>query len=358
MTITGGNKVSCFSAKEIKLNRLSTMLKISEKDHEGSSKASKPKVNLSLVRQTVLNQAIIGSTIWTGGYGAQVLAKYADISLVAVISGIVGVIPLILFSRWIEQNEAPEFADLNVSTNMLVLRLFGNRSQPAVAFVVSALLAGLTGLVEETTFRGGILYQLAERFDSLPLGFALSTVLFAVLHVNPLGFFQGLQGAKDAAYLVGYQLVTGSIFGALFVLSGNLVVPIVAHGIFDFYVFFATHLTVTSQMKYARDQAVMPVAPDAIQNKWIAERGRTFVQGACESFYLADTNRDGVLSRQELRISLYSYGIRLTTEQSEEVAKAADEDGNGAIDFGEFLEFVGPSGSPEKAIKKSLLGID
>ena len=270
-----------------------------------------------------------------------------------------GVVPLIYLSRRVETSEAPAVADLNVSTNMLVLRLFGGKPQPFVALLVSAVLAGITGIVEETTFRGQVLGQLVEKMDSFPAAVALSTVIFAVLHVNPIALFRGgKEGVKDAAVLIAYQLLTGAWFALLYVSTDNLAVPIFAHAFFDFYVFYGTHLILTNQMEYARDQSLMPVANGGVESKWQNKRGDRFVLGARETFFLADNNRDGELSREELRIALYSYGIRLSEEESKTVTEAADTDQSGTIDFGEFLEFVGPSGNPAKAIKNSLLGVN
>lgn len=327
-----------------------------------------PVVNLSLVRQTLLNQGLIGITIWTGGNGYQVLQNQAhilnndgSISTSVLLMALLGVLPLIFFSRQIETSEAPAVADLNISTNMLVLRLFGDQSQPITALFVSLLLASVTGLVEETTFRGQVLPQIKHYFnDNLPIGFLLSTLLFAILHINPIALIRGgIEGIQDAIVLVLYQLVTGAWFATLYILSGNLAVSIITHSFFDTYVFFGTHLIVSSQMEYARNQAIMPVASNSnLEAKWQQKRGERFVLGARETFYLADSNRDGVLSREELRIALYSYGIRLTTEESATVTRAADIDKSGTIDFGEFLEFVGPTGSAGKAIKTSLLGVN
>lgn len=317
-----------------------------------------PVVNLGLVRQTLLNQILIGSTIWTGGAGAQALAKSATFGPTSLLFGIAGFVPLFLFSRRIETSESSAVADLNLSTNMLVLRLFGDKPQPLVAFGVSALLGAVTGLVEETTFRGQLLPILSAKFDSLPVGCLLSTLLFAALHVNPLSLFNNRgEGFKDALVLVVYQLVTGSIFATLFLLTNNLAVPIIAHSLYDCYVFLAAHLQVTTQMEYARKESLMPVAPSSTEAKWRQKRGDRFLLGARESFFLADINRDGVLSREEVRIALYSYGVRLTAEESARVTQAADTDQSGTVSFSEFLEFVGPSGDPGKAIKSSLLGV-
>ena len=336
--------------------RVASSLYASSRDDKDTS--NKVVLNTGLVRQTVLNQALLGLTIWQGGIGSQVLARDASFMPSALLLGVVGVVPLVALSRFIETSESRAFADLNLSTNLLMLRYFGDKSQPLVAFVTSAGIAGLTGLVEETNFRGALIPQLVEKTGGdLPLAVALSTLIFAVLHVNPLGIFNGKEAAQDAAVLLCYQILTGSVFAALYVFTGNLAVPIVAHALFDFYVFFFTHLHVTTQMEYAANEASMPVAGRGVEAKWKAERGEKFITGCKETFYLADTNRDGVLSREELRIALYSYGIRLSKDESEIVTSDADTDESGAIDFGEFLDYVGPSGNPSRAIKGSLLGV-
>ena len=124
---------------------------------------SSAEVNVGLVRQLTLNQLLIGWTIWSGGEGAAVLARDAHFdSLLALPLGVLGVLPLIFISRKIERSESGVVADLNLSTNLLVLRLFGSEKQPVLALAASLFLACLTGLVEETTFRGEILPSLAQ----------------------------------------------------------------------------------------------------------------------------------------------------------------------------------------------------
>ena len=60
----------------------------------------------------------------------------------------------------------------------------------------------------------------------------LSTLLFAVLHTNPLGFFKGGDAFIDNGVLLILQILNGAIFACLYVLSGNLVVPIVTHTLY------------------------------------------------------------------------------------------------------------------------------
>ena len=324
-----------------------------------------PFVNLALVGQQAVNQALVGSTIWTGGLSYQVLAQNAHFDPSGLALGVLGPIPLLAFSQKVETSESPLVAGLNLSTNAVLLRMFGNTRQPEVALAVCAFLAGLTGLVEETLFRGQLLPILTEWSKAnmgvdggtgLAYGVTFSTLIFAALHANPTSLFRRKEAIQDNLVLFAYQLVTGGIFASLYVATGNLAVPIVAHVLYDFVTFYKTHLDVTGQIQYAANEKLMPSTEYDVEMKWKAERGEQFVNDAREVFYLMDRNQDGVLSRKELRVALFSYDINLSKMDSETVADTADVDGSGDIDFGEFLEFIGPEGSTEKAVKYAILG--
>jgi len=70
-----------------------------------------------------------------------------------------------------------------------------------------------------------------------------------------------------------------------------------------------------------------------------------------------DTNRDGKLQPSELRIALYSYGIKTSDDEARDTFDAADADGSGGIDFGEFVDYVkSGDGDASKAFKRGLLG--
>jgi len=371
-------------------------------DNENLRIPTNVPINTTLIRQLVFNQGLIGYSIWNKGLGYEVLTRDANFNPFTtpfVPLAILGVLPLLALSYSIETSESPLVSTLNLSTDMQMLRIFGPKARPLVALGISAALAGLTGLVEEVTFRGEILPTLAQ-WSTVPgnlpftvdpsqgiyYGVALSTIIFAALHVNPLGLFKGKEAAIDALVLFGLQLSTGGTFAALYLASGNLAVPIVSHGLYDFYTFYKTHLVVTGQMEYVEtnifgtgngdgngdgngvgvgEKGVGRAGVDngddgalsQIESKWIDMRGSTFVREARQTFYLMDTNRDGVVSREELRIALYSYGINLSKGESEVILDVADVDGSGGIDFDEFLSFMGPEGSTSKAIKGSLLGV-
>lgn len=329
---------------------------------DGGTAAPPPpqSINAPLILQSLANQVVIGSTIWTGGSGYQTLVDCAQFGVPSVLLGLVGVVPLIAASRAIETSESPLVSGLNLSTNMAVLNYFGPTKRPVGAAGASLLMACVTAVVEETVFRGQSLPTLANKFGDgdVLTGAVLSTLLFAVLHTNPLGAFKNKEAFVDNLTLLALQLFNGGTFCLLYLLSGNLAVSIVAHAVYDFYTFYKTHVVdVAGQMDYAASEASMPTcSTKRVENAWLNERGEEWLAAAKRSFYLMDTNRDGMLSRKELRIALYGIGVYLSKEQSERVERVADTDESGAIDFDEYLEFIGPTGSSYKAVRYTLLG--
>lgn len=189
-------------------------------------------------------------------------------------------------------------------------------------------------------------------------GALLSTLLFAVLHTNPLSFFKGVEAFLDNFVLLILQIINGAIFAVLYLSTGNLAVPIITHALYDLYTFYKTHIVdVAGQMEYAEEEALMPIcSSNRVEKKWVSKYGEDWLKEAKQSFFLMDTNRDGELSRKELRVALYSYGINLSKVESEEIEQAVDTDGSGLIDFDEYLEFIGPTGSRFKAVRNTLLG--
>mmetsp|Transcript_10082 Transcript_10082/g.10803 ORF Transcript_10082/g.10803 Transcript_10082/m.10803 type:complete len:402 (+) Transcript_10082:72-1277(+) len=320
----------------------------------------KATVNIPLVLQNLANQALIGCTIWSGGLGYNILTEEAHLGPGAIVFGIIGVIPMLALSRKIETSESVFVAGLNLSTNMAVLRLFGATPQPLLALLISIFVALSTGIVEETIFRGQALPAFASAYGNgdVFIGILLSTLLFAFLHTNPLSFFKGGEAFSDNLVLLILQIINGATFALLYVVTGNLAVPIITHTLYDFYTFYKTHMVdVAGQMQYAEKEALMPIcSSNAIEQKWIIERGEDWLRGAKQSFFLMDTNRDGKLSRKELRISLYSYGINLSKDQSQQIKQAVDIDESGSIDFDEYLEYIGPAGNNYKAVRNTLLG--
>ena len=57
-------------------------------------------------------------------------------------------------------------------------------------------------------------------------------------------------------------------------------------------------------------------------------------------FDIFDVNKDGAISHQELRDGMAKFGEHLTDKEVEQLIKDVDLDGNGELDFKEFLAFV------------------
>ena len=120
----------------------------------------------------------------------------------------------------------------------LVMPLFGtdpvNRAYhylagnaPAAAFMaVFVMVSG--GFGEETVYRGFLFQRSRKVFGSRagtvakPLTLLLTTVWFAAVHYPD----QGLAGVEQAA-------VTGLAFGTIFLMTGSLFIPMLAHATFD-----------------------------------------------------------------------------------------------------------------------------
>ncbi|KAF8859290.1 BC4, calmodulin [Acephala macrosclerotiorum] len=58
------------------------------------------------------------------------------------------------------------------------------------------------------------------------------------------------------------------------------------------------------------------------------------------AFAVFDKDNDGVISAAELRDVMASIGENLTDAEVDEVMKEVDQDGNGSIDFEEFLQVL------------------
>jgi calmodulin len=59
-----------------------------------------------------------------------------------------------------------------------------------------------------------------------------------------------------------------------------------------------------------------------------------------EAFRIFDRNGDGFITEEELRQALLNLGERLTGEQIRDMLSAADKDGNGLIDYSEFVAMM------------------
>jgi len=73
-----------------------------------------------------------------------------------------------------------------------------------------------------------------------------------------------------------------------------------------------------------------------------------------EAFSLFDKDSDGTIDSEELGTVLRSMGNQPTDEEVEDMIRLADQDGNGAIDFAEFIEMMPTQERDENAEEEML----
>lgn len=154
-------------------------------------------------------------------------------------AGILAALPLVGGLLWCLRTRWPPIVRLIERIDAEVAPLFRG-----IGPLGLAMLAALAGLGEEALFRGVAQPWLAGWLSPWP-AVALTGVAFGVLH--PVSLAYSVLAALAGAY-----------FGALVVLSGNLLVPVVAHAGYDLVA-----LLVLARMKPTGASVVMPPTPSS-----------------------------------------------------------------------------------------------
>lgn len=143
----------------------------------------------------------------------------ARIDLESIGLGVVATLPMLLGLWGCLRSRSAAFVEIRGLVEDVLLPLFAGSSLAAVA-----LVAALAGLGEEMLFRGVLQPAIAGLVAGPPgvwLGLLGASLLFGLAH------------AVTRMYVVLAGLV-GVYLGGLWLLTGNLVAPIVAHGLYDF----------------------------------------------------------------------------------------------------------------------------
>jgi len=75
-----------------------------------------------------------------------------------------------------------------------------------------------------------------------------------------------------------------------------------------------------------------------------------------QAFEMFDKNKTGKLGVEELQVILLNLGEKLTDEEVEEILREADTDGDGCINYAEFVDMmVGPMRMPKKLVEEPSL---
>ncbi len=128
--------------------------------------------------------------------------------------GIAAALPLLVFFVWTMRSKLPVFAHHRELLDM-VMKLFAGW-----AIWQLAVISICAGVCEEALFRGAIQSSLTGRIGSTAAIVAVA-LLFGASHL--LSWTYGILATVIGVYL-----------GLLFLFCGNLLVPTVTHGVYDF----------------------------------------------------------------------------------------------------------------------------
>ena len=133
----------------------------------------------------------------------------------SVVWGLAGTIPLLLLFWVLLRSRWAPLVELRETLGAALGQLFAH-SRPLDILVVSLM----AGLGEELLFRGFVQAWFRTLWGT-PAALPISSLLFGLAHfVSP-------------AYAL-FAALAGLYFGALFELSGDLLAPSIAHGLYDF----------------------------------------------------------------------------------------------------------------------------
>jgi membrane protease YdiL (CAAX protease family) len=168
----------------------------------------------------VIRAAVIAEgAILLAALGAGRLTGHSPLAQVRLDPGGIGwglatTLPLCLGLRWCLRTSFPPIVRLVRLVNQQVRPLFAGCSLPELV-----LVSALAGVGEEAFFRGVLQSTLA---DHVPAWMALiaTAAAFGLAHFL----------TREYAVVAG---IVGLYLGATLLLSGNLLVPILAHGLYD-----------------------------------------------------------------------------------------------------------------------------
>ncbi len=133
----------------------------------------------------------------------------------AVVAGVLASVPLLLGLRWTLSTSFPPVRRLVEVVQDQLGPLIARRSSLELA-----TLATLAGLAEEILFRGVVQVAIARVVPEVA-ALVLASIAFGLAHFITSAY----------ALLAG---IAGLYLGTLFLAQGNLLVPVVAHALYDF----------------------------------------------------------------------------------------------------------------------------
>ncbi len=146
---------------------------------------------------------------------AEYMPSDLDALLVAIGRGTLATLPLLAGFWWAVHSRRPAMRRLRHWMQWLVDELFAQSGLAPLA-----LVAALAGVGEELLFRGVVQWSVGH-WTTPWVGLAVASLAFGALH------------ALSTLYFLLATLI-GAYFGWLMLQFGDLVTPMVAHGLYDF----------------------------------------------------------------------------------------------------------------------------
>lgn len=259
---------------------------------------------------------------WNGDAAAGADLFDLTITPTRLAMGVIGALPAIAIGSAIENSDNRAFSNVNFSTIIMVMTLFGRRKAPPPEFLPEYLrgrrlpltswneallqsfaISSLTGLCEESVFRGivpSLIYH--YRGGSVSQALIGQAVLFGLGHATP-----GTSLAENSITMA-LQGVNGLWFGMLYLLSGGDIVPcIIAHAVYDLQVFFFTWMAANAQIEYAESMYLEPLPSDVQQEVQRVKRSfgskvnDKVLSVAKRLFFTFDFDKNKTLSLSEVR---------------------------------------------------------
>jgi uncharacterized protein len=187
----------------------------------------------------VLGAALAALVLGTPSFG---LGPGFALSFSAIKLGVLYTLPLgvLAFVLDIVEDKFPSLQDVTKATNRSVLALLGGSFKPVMALLAAIALGMAAGVGEEMLFRGVLQFELGRRFGNVA-AVTVASVIFGALHaVTPMYAF--------------LATLASIYFGWLYLMSGNLAVPIITHAVYDFGALLYAHWTVSQLSNQERQE--------------------------------------------------------------------------------------------------------
>jgi len=296
-------------------------------------------VNFQQIKLLVFGEIILAFIAAAIGsyFKINVLHYFTVLSFKHIALGMLSSIPLLIVGNWVDNSNNILFAELNRDTQLNILSLFGRKQRLLLVSTISFCLAVSAALGEELLFRG-VLLPLSENLTkSSIIGLLISSFLFGFGHSLKL----------DMALCL--EILLGLCFGYMYQATNALLVPVLAHFLYDFFTFIQLHIRVTDQVTQIESSTkeligMIRSRPEISQKVKLLQDTHQFSEGflarCITVFAYLDMDGNGRIDENELWLGYKTFGRRLSRRQAHDIMLQADKDKNGFLDAGEFVGLV------------------